>query len=382
MKTIKGLNFSNKRVILRVDFNVTIDAKGKIIDDIKVESTLPTIKRILKDKPKEVILISHFGRPVYRANDKLSTIISGNKGLTLKTVADDLSKRLGLNKEPKVINKNNFGLPFYQLDENLLLMENIRFDKREEENDKVLSRELANLADIYVCDAFGNAHRKHSSMVGIAEILPAYAGLLMEKEVNSLTKLLEDPEKPFVLILGGAKTSEKINTLKKLIKKANKVLLAGVTANTFLYAREVDIKKSVYEKESVDVANELYMQYPGKFHLPNDLVWRNDMAVDIGTATINEYKKIIEKGKTIFWNGTMGLTSLGNFKYSLGTREIIKAIVESDASEKIVCGGDTIAEVDKAHMSSKMSHISTGGGAALSFLAGEEMPIIDLLNKK
>lgn len=382
MQSIKKANIKDKTILLRVDFNVTLDPNGKIIDDIKIASTLPTINYLLKNNAKKIIIVSHFGRPILKGATSIEQVMSGNRGLKLAPIAKNLAEHLGMKLEPTIKN-SDFFLPSYKISDQIYLMENIRFAAGEEKNDILFSKQLSKLADVYVDDAFGNAHRAHASMVGVTKYLPSYAGLLMEKEVSTLGELLKKPPKPFVLIMGGAKTSEKIQTLKKLVKKANKILLGGVMANTFLAGRDINMKYSTVDEENIDLANELYTSSAGKFYLPTDLVWKNgNIAVDIGKGTVEQFKKIIATAKTIFWNGTMGLTSMGNYKYSLGTREIIQAIADSPATEKIICGGDTIAEVEKMKMTKRMTFISTGGGAALDFLAGKKLPAIEALNRK
>jgi len=381
MKTLNQAEIKDKTVLLRADYNITLDLNGKIIDDIKIISTLPTIKYLKDQGAKKIIIISHFGRPIIRPKEKIENIIKGNKNLVMVPIVEKLAQALKINlKKIKLAYENNFSLPFYKLNDYLLVCENIRFDAREEQNDKTFSYEMSKLADIYVDDAFGNVHREHASMVGITNFLPSYAGLLMEKEIKNLTALLKKPPKPFVLILGGAKTSEKIMILKNLVKKADKILLGGVMANTFLVGRNINMKNSLYDRESVAFANDLYSSAAGKFFLPTDLVWRGSSAVDISKNTIREFANVIAEAKTIFWNGTMGLTSMGNFKYSNGTWAIVKAIADSSAEIKIICGGDTIAEVNKMKMIRRMTHVSTGGGAALAFLAGRDLPAVDALN--
>lgn len=380
MKSIKDINLKNKNILLRTDFNVTLNPEGKIIDDIRIRASLPTINYLLKSGVKKIIIISHLGRPIVHLKEKIANIISGNRSLVLLPIAMDLAKLLKLpTKNIDCKYQKNFTLPFYKLSDKIELLENIRFLAGEEKNDEQLAENLAKLADIYINDAFGASHRAHASTVGITKFLPSYPGLLIEKEVESLSKLFVKPPKPFVLILGGAKTDEKIKVLTNLIKKTDKILLGGVTANTFLVSRHVDIKASLYDKSSLDLVDNLYTQAAGKFYLPTDLVWHINRIVDIGKTTISQYEKVISKAKTIFYNGTMGLTSLGSYKYAIGTHAVISAIAKSDAKEKIICGGDTIAEVSRLNLIKKMSFVSTGGGAALEFLAGEKLPAIEAL---
>lgn len=381
MKSIKDINLKNKNILLRTDFNVTLNPEGKIIDDIRLRASLPTIRYLIKSGAKRIVIISHLGRPIIQPKATVEKIIAGNKSLVLAPVAKELAKLLKLtiyNGQPTT-KLGNLNLPFYKLTDQIYLSENIRFLPEEEENNKVLSARLAKLGDLFVNDAFAVSHRTHASTVGVAKILPSYPGFLMEKEINNLTKLLAKPPKPFVLVLGGAKVGEKIKTLANLIKKINFVILGGVMANTFLASREIDVKNSLVDVKSLELADEIYSQAAGKFYLPQDLVWQGSRIVDIGKQTQNQYEKIIAKAKTIFMNGTMGLTSLGSYKYAVGTHAIIKAVAESEAIEKIICGGDTIAEVDRLNLIKKMSFISTGGGATLKFLAGEKLPGIEVL---
>lgn len=380
MKILKEADIANKVVLLRTDYNITLDPYGKIIDDIRIKATLPTIKYLLK-KAKKIIIVSHLGRPIIQAKASMQRIIAGNQGIVLKPVALDLAKRLKLKIDKCEAEYDKFVLPFYKLDNKVWLMENVRFCPEEETNDKHFAKQLAELADVYVDDAFGNIHRAHASMVGVTNFLPSYAGMLLQKEVETLSMLMKKPPKPFILISGGAKVSEKILTLEKLIKKADKIILGGIMGNTFLASRDVDMKRSAVDKESIDKAGELYSMAAKKFYLPNDLIWRGTAAVDIGKTTIRQFEQIIAKAETVFWNGTMGLTSVGNFKYAYGTHAIIKAIANCQAKNKIICGGDTIAEVSKMKLINKMTFVSTGGGAALSFLAGDVMPGIEVLEK-
>ncbi len=380
MNTIKKVDLKDKIVLLRTDYNVTIDVHGKIIDDIRVKATLPTLKYLMKHA-KKIIIVGHLGRPIIQAKASMQRIIAGNQGIILKPVANDLAKRLKIDFCDKDAQFDDFVLPFYKLNDKIWLMENIRFCPEEEANDDSFAKTLANLADVYVDDAFGNIHRAHASMVGVTKYLPSYAGLLLTREIETLSMLMKKPPKPFVLISGGAKVSEKILTLEKLVKKADKILLGGIMANTFLASRDIDMKKSAVEKDSIEKASELYALAAKKFYLPNDLIWRSFAAVDIGKTTIRQFEQIIAKAETVFWNGTMGLTSVGNFKYAHGTHAIIKAVANSQAKNKIICGGDTIAEVSKMKLINKMTFVSTGGGAALSFLAGDVLPGIEALEE-
>lgn len=380
MKSIKDINLKNKNILLRTDFNVTLNPAGKIIDNIRIKASLATIKYLLDAGVKKITIVSHLGRPIVRIKEKISNIIAGNQALTMRPIAQNLASLLKL-QEKEILCRfcDGFPLPIYQLSDKIFLLENIRFLPEEEQNGDGLSRQLAKLAQVFINDAFGASHRAHASIVGVSKYLPSYSGLLIEKEIDNLSKLLSKPPKPFVLVLGGAKTHEKMKVLANLIKKVDKILLGGVMANTFLVSRHVDVRNSVYDREDMDLADDLYTRAAGKFYLPTDLVWQGTRIVDIGKTTIEQYKKLIFRAKTIFLNGTMGLTSLGSYKYAVGTHAIIKAIAESPSKEKIICGGDTIAEVDRLKLVKKMSFVSTGGGAALQFMAGEKLPGVEAL---
>lgn len=379
MKSIKEVDLKNKKILLRTDFNVTLNPEGKIIDDLRIKASLATIRFLIKSGVKKIIIISHLGRPIIQPKATIEKIISGNSSLLMSPVAENLKKLLKLKQKITLAKLGNLDLPFYKLSDKIYLSENIRFLAEEEENDKALAIRLSKLGDVFVNDAFGVAHRAHASNVGVSKIIPSYPGFLLEKEIFNLSKLLSKPTKSFVLVLGGSKASEKIKVLKNLIKKVDKILLGGVMANTFLASRKIDVKNSLYDKKNLNLANDLYTQAAGKFYLPQDLVWQTNRIVDIGKGTISQYEKVLKNAKTIFMNGTMGLTSLGSYKYAIGTHAIIKTIAGSGAKEKIICGGDTIAEVDKLKLVNKMSFISTGGGAALEFLAGKKLPGIEIL---
>ncbi len=376
MKTVKDAQLKNKKVLLRVDFNVPLNSRGEIEDDERIKASLPTIKYILQSGASELLIIAHLGRPVVRAGENINLIMKGNRNLNLEPVAKRLAKWLKIKNEIKLVKLNNFILPAYKIAKNIHLIENIRFDAREELNDKDFAQSLADLGQVYVNDAFGVSHRAHASVSAITEFVPSYLGLLMEKEITNLSKLLEKPERPFVAIIGGAKIKTKIMAIKNIIKKVDFILLGGVMANTFMKARGIDIRDSVYEADKIEVANDLFDMATKKFILPSDIVWERRKIVDIGPQTIENYKKIILKAKTIFYNGTMGLTSTGSKKFKHGTEEIIKSLSQSNATT-IVCGGDTISEVNQLNLADKITFISTGGGASLEFLAGEKLPGIE-----
>lgn len=400
MKFIRELSpkdLEGKKVLVRVDFNLPITSAGKILDDFRIKASLKTIKYLLQSRVEKVILISHLGRPVVRSKEKIEKIVSGNRNLILEPMARKLADWLKIKSKPKSIFIDKINFPAYQLAKKLILLENIRFDAGEvpthrpesvggsgsrpegvgKKNDE-FARELASLGDIYVNDAFAVCHRQQASIVGISKFLPSYAGFLIGKEIKILDKLLTNPQKPFVLILGGAKVYDKMMVLKNLLKKVDFILLGGVMANTFMRARGIDVKKSVVENERMELANKLFNRAARKFILPTTLVWDKERIVDVDPRAIQQWKRYFDKAKTIFWNGTMGLTSLGIHKFTRGSAEIAKMMVESKAVT-IVSGGDTIAEVNRLKLASKMTFISTGGGATLEYLAGNKLPGLEAL---
>lgn len=380
MKLLKDANLTGKEVLARVDFNVPLDPQGGISDETRIRAALPTIKAILNSGAEKTILISHLGRPVVRPKEKVQNIIAGNRNLTLKSVAARLAYWLKIDKKNfNLIEYNNSPLPVYKITPKLYLMENIRFLDGEGKNDPALVKTLASLGEIFIFDAFSTAHRAHASVVGLAKVLPVYAGLLLEKEIKALSILLKNPAHPLVLVLGGAKIADKILVLKNLVKKVDFVLLGGVMANTFLATRNIDMKNSVVEKDALTIADELMSRYAKKIILPVDMVWERGKIVDIGKSTMAQYAHYLGKAKMIFANGTMGLTSMGIEKFARGTKEMLAEIAKIKGAKKIICGGDTIAEVNKLKIASKFNFISTGGGATLEFLAGEKLPGLEAL---
>jgi len=383
-----------KRVLVRVDFNVPLDSQKNITDDTRIKAALPTIKYLI-DKSSKVILVSHLGRP---------------KGIDENLRLDPVAKRLHELLGKKVLKLDDSIGP--RVEEaiskmkagEVVLLENIRFYAQEEANDKTFAKNLASLADLYVNDAFGTAHRAHASTAGVAEFLPAVAGFLMEKEIKALSKLLENPEKPFLLILGGAKVSDKIGIIKNLLSKVDIVALGGGMAYAFLKAKNWPVGKSLIEEEMVPVAKEIvkktYELHLYDFHTPLDhivvtgkisqeaetqiiergAVSENMIGVDIGPQAIAEYTDCIKRAKTIFWNGPMGIFEIDRF--ATGTLALAKAIAEAQAYT-VVGGGDTIAALNKAGVDlNKISFISTGGGASLEFLEGKMLPGIACLQDK
>ena len=391
--SIRDLDLKGKRVFMRVDFNVPLNEAQEITDDTRVRASLPSIQLAL-ERGARLILSSHLGRPKGRPNPKMS----------LRPVAVRLSQLLG---KPVVFAPDCVGA---QVEEQaaalkegeVLLLENLRFHPEEEKNDPEFSRQLAALAEVYVNDAFGSAHRAHASTEGITKFLsPCAAGLLMEKELEYLGKAVENPERPYTAIVGGAKVSDKIELLQNLMKFADTVLIGGAMAYTFLKAQGVEVGLSKTENDKLELARDL-MQFAErrtiKLRLPSDHVVAekvdpsaaaetvnsvsipaNRLGVDIGPATRAEYGREIAHAKTIVWNGPMGVFEIDQF--AQGTIEVARAVAASSAVS-IVGGGDSVAAIAKAGVESKITHISTGGGASLEFLSGVTLPGVAALTEK
>lgn len=393
-KTVRDIDVKGKKVIVRCDFNVPQDKEGNITDDIRITSALPTISYLIEQGAK-VILMSHLGRPDGEANMKY----------TLKPVADRLSELLGKSvlfiSAPEVVNKEVAEAAAGLAEGDVMLLENVRFRKEETKNGATFSKELADLAEIFVNDAFGTAHRAHSSTAGVADYLPAVSGFLIEKEVKFLGSAVESPERPFVAIMGGAKVADKILVIENLLNKVDTLIIGGGMAFTFLKAKGYEIGKSILDAERIDYAAELLKKAEAKgvkLMLPVDVVaakeFSNDtevaafdsnaipaewMGLDIGKKTVELFREELKKAKTVIWNGPVGAFEMSNF--ANGTIEVAKALAESSAVT-IIGGGDSAAAVEQFGLADKMTHISTGGGASLEFLEGKELPGIAVLQNK
>ncbi|HTY13861.1 MAG TPA: phosphoglycerate kinase [Candidatus Omnitrophota bacterium] len=395
-KTIEDIKeLKGKKVLVRVDFNVPQDDKLNITDDTRIRAAIPTIK-YLSDKGARVILVSHLGRPKSGPDDKLSLA--------------PIAKKLGeLMSKPIAFVKDCIGPEVEKAvaalkDGDIILLENVRFYKEEEANDPAFAKKLASLADIYVNDAFGTAHRAHASTEGVTKYLKGYAGFLMEKEIRFLGQLIENPAKPFVAILGGAKISSKIDVLQNLLPKVDTLIIGGGMAYTFFKARNVSVGNSLVEEDKIPVAKEILkkaIDLNKTIMLPIDHVVADKFdanansqvvtragipdgwqGMDIGPGTITKFSHAIKKAKTIFWNGPMGVFEFD--KFAKGTIEIAKLVAAATqkGAISVVGGGDSVAAIEKAGLADKFSHISTGGGASLEFVEGKILPGIAALQDK
>ncbi len=383
-KSIEDIEVSGKKVLVRCDFNVPQNENGEITADKRIVESLPTI-RYLIDKGARVILCSHLGRPKGEFNPKYS----------MAPVARRLSELLGrpVALASDVIGPDAKAKAAALKDGEVLLIENVRFHKEEEKNDPAFAKELSSLADIYVNDAFGTAHRAHASTAGVADYLPAVCGYLIRKEVDIMGGALADPKRPFVAILGGAKVSDKIGVINNLLEKCDSIIIGGAMAYTFLKAQGKSIGNSRCEEDKLDYALEMIAKAKAKgveFLLPLDNVCadnfaadakpvvfssgaipENYMGLDIGPETVKLYSECVKKAGTVVWNGPMGVFEFESF--AVGTRAVAAAIAESGAIS-IIGGGDSAAAVEQLGYADKMTHISTGGGASLEFLEGLALP--------
>ncbi len=378
--TLKDFNFSGKKVLVRVDFNVPLDEKGKILDDHRIKASVPTIKYLLKQKAM-VILMSHLGRPKGKVVEKLK----------MDSVARRLEKIL-----KKKVYKLEFGIGPREdcfMHGQVALLENLRFYPEEKKNDAKFGKALASMADVYVNDGFGTSHRNHASYVAVTRYLPGCVGFLVEKEIKMLGKSVSKPKKPFTAVMGGVKVSSKIEVINHLLKKVDYLLVGGAMMFTFLKAGGLNLGKSIVEDDKLALARKLLKNK--KIVLPVDCVVGNKfdkkaqaktvgvdkikgIGLDIGPKTIKLYSNIIKKSRTIVWNGPMGKFEWK--KFSKGTESIARAIAKSKAIT-IVGGGDSAEAVGKLNLEKKMTHVSTGGGASLDFLAGKTLPALAALEK-
>jgi phosphoglycerate kinase len=388
VRTLDDLDLKDKRALVRVDFNVPL-RDGRITDDTRIRSTIPTIQE-LQGRGASVVLMSHLGRPKGEEREELRLRpVAAHLGTLLDTQIS-YSREITGPASRKMIDDLKSG--------EIGLIENLRFDAREEKNEESFAKELASLGDCFVADAFGAAHRAHASTVGVAAHLPSAAGLLMEKEINALSWVLEDAPQPFVVILGGAKVSDKIGVIENLLNRAHRLIIGGGMANTFLKASGHDVGSSMVEDDNVTTARDLMQRAKNlgvDIRIPVDGVVAsefdanaesrvihmddfepNDMMLDIGPETVNDFTDALSGAKTIVWNGPMGVFEFEQF--ANGTRSIAQVVADSDAYS-LIGGGDSVAAVEQMGLADRISHISTGGGASLEFLEGQELPGVSVL---
>ena len=391
-KTVKDIDLKGKKVLVRCDFNVPMDENRNITDNRRIVAAIPTIKYLLENNCK-IILCSHLGRPKGEVKPEFS----------LAPVAKELEKQLGIEVKmaTDVIGENAKELASNLKEGEVMLLENVRFHSEETDNDEVFAKELASMAEVYVNDAFGAAHRAHASTEGVAKFLPAVSGFLIEKELEFLGNAISNPERPFVAILGGAKVSDKIGVIDSLLDKVDTLIIGGGMAYTFFKAQGYNVGNSICEEDKLDLAKsamEKAKEKGVKLMLPIDtkigkefkpdtesktVAWTEIPdgweGFDIGEKTIEMFKEELKTAKTVIWNGPLGLFEFEQF--AIGTNEIAKTLAELDATT-IIGGGDSAAAVEKAGLSPKMTHISTGGGASLEFLEGKKLPGIEALQDK
>jgi phosphoglycerate kinase len=387
-KTVKDIDLKGKRVLMRVDFNVPMQ-DGKVTDDKRIKASLPTIKYVL-DQGASLLLMSHLGRPKGGPAPEFS----------LRAASEVLSSHLGIpvKMAPDCVGPEVETMAKELKPGEVLMLENTRFHKGEEKNDLELAKQMAALADVYVNDAFGSAHRAHSSTEGVARFLPAVSGFLMEQELEYLGRAVANPEHPYIAILGGAKISDKIDVVETLLSKADKLIIGGGMANTFLAAKGLDMRDSLVEESSLETAKLILEKSADKLILPVDAViadkfeaeansqvvdvdqipagWR---MLDVGPKTLELYKRALDGARLIVWNGPVGVFEMP--KFAEGTFALAKLLADSGATT-VIGGGDSASAVKKAGVAKQMTHVSTGGGASLEFLEGKELPGVAALMDK
>jgi phosphoglycerate kinase len=394
-KTLKDIDVKNKKVLVRCDFNVPLDKSGNITDDIRITSSLPTIEYLL-DNGASLILMSHLGRPDGEPKKEYSLL--------------PVAKRLGKLLDKKIIfedcdivvdDKVKADASTLSKGE-VMLLQNTRYRKEETKNGDALSKDLAGLADLYVNDAFGTAHRAHSSNAGVCKYLPSAVGFLVEKEIDVMGNALENPKRPLTAILGGAKVADKIAVIENFLNIADNIIIGGGMMYTFLKAQGYNVGKSLLEEDKIDLAKEIIQKSKEKninLYLPIDVVvakeFKNDtefyivdsdsipddfMGLDIGKKTIEKFCEVINLSNTIIWNGPLGVFEMDNF--AKGTNTIAECIANSKEAISIIGGGDSAAAIEKAGLADKITHISTGGGASLELLEGKVLPGIDAVDNK
>ena len=393
IRSIDELDAQGKRVLVRVDFNAPVDDAGNVTDDTRLRAALPTLSKLLDDGAK-VVLVSHRGRPAGEGYEEAFSL-----GPVARRLQELLGRDIVLSTE--VVGEGAQEVVDAMEPGDVVLLENVRFDKREKKNDPAFAEALAALADAYVNDAFGTAHRAHASTAGVAALLPSYAGYLMQREVSTLTGMLDDPKRPFVAILGGSKVSDKIKVIDALMDKADALIIGGGMCFTFLLAQGYSVGTSLKEDDWVDAARDLLAKAETKgvmMLMPLDVVvadaFANDartevvaasampegmMGLDIGPETAQLYASAIADAASVFWNGPMGVFEMPSFE--AGTKAVADAVAANEAADTIIGGGDSVAAVNKFDLAEKMTFISTGGGASMELVQGEALPGVEALRR-
>ncbi len=393
IRSIDELDAQGKRVLVRVDFNAPVDDAGNVTDDTRLRAALPTLSKLLDDGAK-VVLVSHRGRPAGEGYEEAFSL-----GPVARRLQELLGRDIVLSTE--VVGEGAQEVVDAMEPGDVVLLENVRFDKREKKNDPAFAEALAALADAYVNDAFGTAHRAHASTAGVATLLPSYAGYLMQREVSTLTGMLDDPKRPFVAILGGSKVSDKIKVIDALMDKADALIIGGGMCFTFLLAQGYSVGTSLKEDDWVDAARDMLAKAEAKsvkMLLPVDVVvadaFANDartevvaasampegmMGLDIGPETAQLYASAIADAASVFWNGPMGVFEMPAFE--AGTKAVADAVAANEAADTIIGGGDSVAAVNKFDLAEKMTFISTGGGASMELVQGEALPGVEALRR-
>lgn len=390
IRSIDELDARGKRVLVRVDLNTPVK-DGKVTDDTRIRAALPTIEKLMQDGGR-VILVSHVGRPAGTGFEEAYSIAP---------IADRLGELLGCSvaRAEDVTGPSAHAVVQAMEDGDVVILENVRFDAREKKNDAAFARELADLADAYVNDAFGTAHRAHASTAGVAELLPSYAGYLMQREVGTLTSMLDDPKRPFVAVLGGSKVSDKIKVIDALLDKADVLIIGGAMCFTFLMAEGCGVGKSLVEPDWVERVHDMMAKAKRngvRLLLPVDVIVADSMAgdaqtfavsvkeildgsmgLDIGPETAEIYADAIKKAASVFWNGPMGVFEMKPFE--AGTRKVAEAIAANREADTIIGGGDSVAAVNQFGVADQMTFISTGGGASMELVQGEALPGVEAL---
>lgn len=391
IRTIDELDAKGKKVLVRVDFNAPVDAEGNVTDDTRIRAALPTVRKLVDDGAR-VILTSHRGRPAGEGYEEAFSL-----GPIARRLQELLDRDIVLSRA--LVGEEAQEAADALEDGDVLLLENIRFDAREKKNDPDFAHQLASLADAYVNDAFGTAHRAHASTAGVAALLPSYAGYLMQKEVDTLTSMMDDPRRPFVAILGGSKVSDKIKVIDSLLDKADTLIIGGAMCFTFLAAQGKSVGKSLMEPDWIDRAKEMMAKAERNgvdLLLPVDVVVAEAieedavtqvvsvdaipagaMGLDIGPETAQAYGDAIAKAQCVFWNGPMGVFEMRPFE--AGTRAVAMAVADNADADTVIGGGDSVAAVNKFGVADKCTFISTGGGASMELVQGEKLPGVEAL---